>query len=757
MEESKQILQEENTEYTNIYKINLNSNTTKHNNIIYEKIFNNIKQGNINPEGPLLETPKNIKISLKKHQQRILYEMLEKENIGHRVTSGINAFVLADNVGSGKSIDVLSLIAHKPIITNLISNKLIYNTTTLGYLKFNGFTIYPTIEFKSNLIVIPHSIYNQWLNYIVEFTNLTFLGISKSKDIENLDYQKLVDGDYNILLVKSTKFNNLMKSIYEKYNYTIYHENNINNIDLEPELNRFIQENRSFSIMCKNKSNIQITTNFLESFLNLKDIINGIDLDIIHNHITKNNGSQYPLNNNLRYSGPIFQRVFIDEANSIHIPACQPVYGKINWFITSSVENLLYPIKNSWQSFYNTNTEGIRGSGFIRNTFLQNSGQYMCNFIQDMFLKNKDTFIRESFLLEEPQIFRIECYTPPHLRILENIAMPDVIQALNAGDIDSALNAVGCNISNQENIVESVLKDFNIKYNKKIELVDERKKILEQIILDIEFVKNKIIELNNIYNNEEVNETTENIKNEIIEKKDLLEKLRSKKSNLKKKINEYNEDIVTLKYKIDSITTRISDIEYKECPICAQIVNNPCVTPCCNNIFCLSCLAQAFEYTSKNKCPLCRNQDITISSVTAIVNKELVKETKVKYPTKIDTLINIISNTPDGKFLIFSEYYNSFNEIVNYLTQSEIPFSTLKGSTGHISNIINQYKSGEIKILLLNARHFGSGLNLQMTTDIIIYHKMSSELENQVIGRGQRVGRETRLNVLHLCYNNEMI
>ena len=44
-----------------------------------------------------------------------------------------------------------------------------------------------------------------------------------------------------------------------------------------------------------------------------------------------------------------------------------------------------------------------------------------------------------------------------------------------------------------------------------------------------------------------------------------------------------------------------------------------------------------------------------------------------------------------------------------------------------------------------------------MTTDIIIYHKMSSELENQVIGRGQRVGRETRLNVLHLCYNNEMI
>ena len=47
-------------------------------------------------------------------------------------------------------------------------------------------------------------------------------------------------------------------------------------------------------------------------------------------------------------------------------------------------------------------------------------------------------------------------------------------------------------------------------------------------------------------------------------------------------------------------------------------------------------------------------------------------------------------------------------------------------------------------------------MNLEMTTDIIIFHKMNDELEKQVIGRGQRLGRTSQLNVHYLCYENEM-
>ena len=101
-------------------------------------------------------------------------------------------------------------------------------------------------------------------------------------------------------------------------------------------------------------------------------------------------------------------------------------------------------------------------------------------------------------------------------------------------------------------------------------------------------------------------------------------------------------------------------------------------------------------------------------------------------------------------------YDNSFNEISNELKNKDIVFSKLFGSSGRISNIIQKYTNNEIKVLLLNAKHFGSGLNLQMTSDIIIYHRMTNDLEKQVIGRGQRMGRTSPLNIHYLCYDNEL-
>ena len=65
-------------------------------------------------------------------------------------------------------------------------------------------------------------------------------------------------------------------------------------------------------------------------------------------------------------------------------------------------------------------------------------------------------------------------------------------------------------------------------------------------------------------------------------------------------------------------------------------------------------------------------------------------------------------------------------------------------------------ETGEVKILMLNAEHFGAGLNLQMTTDIIIYHKFRNDnLRTQVIGRAQRPGRSNTLNVKYLKYDCE--
>ena len=78
------------------------------------------------------------------------------------------------------------------------------------------------------------------------------------------------------------------------------------------------------------------------------------------------------------------------------------------------------------------------------------------------------------------------------------------------------------------------------------------------------------------------------------------------------------------------------------------------------------------------------------------------------------------------------------------------------GTSAHINSVVNQYKNGKIQCLLLNARYFGSGLNLENTTDIIIYHHMHDDLKKQVEGRAQRPGRTCQLNIWELCYDNEI-
>jgi len=56
---------------------------------------------------------------------------------------------------------------------------------------------------------------------------------------------------------------------------------------------------------------------------------------------------------------------------------------------------------------------------------------------------------------------------------------------------------------------------------------------------------------------------------------------------------------------------------------------------------------------------------------------------------------------------------------------------------------------------MLNAQNFGAGMNLQCATDIIMYHRFTREMEEQIIGRGQRIGRKGILNVYYLIHENE--
>ena len=428
----------------------------------------------------------------------------------------------------------------------------------------------------------------------------------------------------------------------------------------------------------------------------------------------------YKLESKKCFKGPIFERVFIDEANSIKIPNMEPIYGKVNWFITSSLEDLFFPNGRRNICTGKIYVNGIKGTGFIKQVFKDNSSKNLSNFIQDMYIKNNDEFVVNSFNLPDFIEYKIPCFTPNEIKVLNGVALPEIMIALNAGDIASAIKYTGCETNTKENIIDRVLYDMNISLTKKKEILSEKQS--QMIIFE---------------------SSTDNEEN------------KNKKKNIQKSIKLYNDSIKDITHKIECVKQRIQDTENKDCPICANKITNDCITPCCNNRFCFECIITSLTYSNKKECPLCRthidlNKLITIQDEKEIINKDH------KLPTKLENLLTIINNNPTGKYLIFSEYEHTFNTILTKFNENNILYDKLMGSSGHITNLINKYSQGKINVLLLNAKHFGSGLNLQMTSDVIIYHRMSRDLENQIIGRAQRPGRIEPLNVHYLCYENEI-
>ena len=70
-------------------------------------------------------------------------------------------------------------------------------------------------------------------------------------------------------------------------------------------------------------------------------------------------------------------------------------------------------------------------------------------------------------------------------------------------------------------------------------------------------------------------------------------------------------------------------------------------------------------------------------------------------------------------------------------------------------NVLERFKNGITKIILLNTQYAGSGIEINCATDVIIFHSMGLD-KQQAIGRAQRVGRTSVLNIHNLCYEDEM-
>lgn len=115
------------------------------------------------------------------------------------------------------------------------------------------------------------------------------------------------------------------------------------------------------------------------------------------------------------------------------------------------------------------------------------------------------------------------------------------------------------------------------------------------------------------------------------------------------------------------------------------------------------------------------------------------------------------SDAKNNKVLIFANVEKALKDIQQTLTKYEIKFLTLTGDSKNIARMAKKFNNhvGNIALVISSEKQC-AGMNLQSATHVIMYGFIPNiSVFEQTLGRGQRIGRKSTLNIIILCYDNE--
>jgi len=389
-----------------------------------------------------------------------------------------------------------------------------------------------------------------------------------------------------------------------------------------------------------------------------------------------------------------FKRFIYDEPTSVHIPRMLEIKADFYWFVSAT--------------FYSILNMGRYGSHrhWMKNIF----GFIDARCFEKIVIRNSDEFVKQSFQMPETKFITHQCLNPNILNVIGGFIEKNIVEMIEAGDIKTAIQHLGGK-STDGSLIDIVTKKKNNE--------------LEYTELKINYYKDKP------------------------EYKSEFTKWTDKKEQILK-------DIAEIKEKYQNILK-------EECPICRCDLEGPVMSPCCQNIFCGGCLISWLK--NKSSCPMCRSKLELKNLIYVNENKEEEKnnerkeeekkserkEEEEKTLSKPDTIKKIIKkaqrNNRESKFIIFSSYDETFNIIKNACKEEHINVMELSGTKASKDKKLQKFRDGEESVIFLNSRFNGAGINLEMTTDIILYHDMAEDLKTQIIGRANRMGRKFNLNV----------
>lgn len=368
-------------------------------------IMGDVYRDSLTVSAPCTDVPADsLKVSLRSHQQAALYAMEQKER---ELMSGMDCSgetlyssygILGDSVGVGKSLMVLGHIARLAVIPPLTystsmgksSSDKMFSTKT---------NVFSDLSEAGSLIVVPHTLFRQWGDYIKKQTNLKALLLDKRKMVEDEHFTRDVLAA-DIVLVSNTLYKEFSK--WQREKEVSWKRAFIDEADTIHLVNGYPKPNARFTWF--------VTASWMNILFPNESI-----------YIQKTTLTSYIFGPDAQfaYLKPHFDEIF---------RSTRP-YDYMRFSMTSS--NFFRDLINS--------EHRLRGRLVLR-----------CN----------DEFIQQSISL--PPLYRrnILCKIPLTQRIVSEAIPAEVQQLLHGGDVAGAMNILGVKTEDANSLVDAVTKNL---------------------------------------------------------------------------------------------------------------------------------------------------------------------------------------------------------------------------------------------------------------------------------------------------------
>ena len=165
----------------------------------------------------------------------------------------------------------------------------------------------------------------------------------------------------------------------------------------------------------------------------------------------------------------------------INVSSSQKIYAEFTWFISSSINILRNPngyyveepyTYTNWQgqlvnTYRHVCKSKISKTGYFKNVLLEATNSLLKT---QLYLRSDESFIEESFRLPEIKFSVVRCKNTIIHNVLNGIVSSNILNMINAGDIDSAIQHIGCETLEEDNLINIVTRDLtNNLNNKKLE------------------------------------------------------------------------------------------------------------------------------------------------------------------------------------------------------------------------------------------------------------------------------------------------